>query len=171
MTRSSTQHSTVTSPPSSVSDVVDTRALLRKSSRDVGIVGQLDNTTPSITRKTTNDTQSYFDIEGSKIPVFQTPHGSPTPPPIPESATVSSTHPSATCHSQLTPEIGEAKDIHKPVVGPVVVDVNGAAPEAEADLDTAYRKKHDQPPQRTIRGDGKDEVDVYFNIKKYLSPC
>jgi len=110
----------------SVSDVVDTRALPRKSSRDVGIVGQLDDTTPSITRKTTNDTQSYFDIEGSKIPVFQTPHRSSMPSPIPESATVSSMHPSATCHGPLTPEIGEAKDIHKPVVGPVVVDVNGA---------------------------------------------
>jgi len=133
MTRSLTQHSTVTSPLSSVSDVVDTRALPRKSSRDVGIMDQLDDTTPSITRKTANDTQSYFDIEGSKILVFQTPHRSPTPPPIPESATVSSTHPSATCHGQLTPEIGVAEDIHKPVVGPVVVDVNGAAPEAEAD--------------------------------------
>jgi len=110
----------------SVSDVVGTRTLPRKSSRDVGIVGQLDDTTPSITRKNNNDIQSYFDIQGSKIPVFQTPHRSSMPSPIPESVTVSSTYPTATCPGQLTPEIGEAKDIHKPVVGPVVVDVNGA---------------------------------------------
>ena len=105
----------------SVSDFVDTRDLPRKSSRDVGIVGQLDDTTPSIRRKTSNDIRSYFDIQGSKVPVFQTPHRSPMPSPIPESATVALPHP-----GQLTPEIGEAKDIHKPVVGPVVVDVNGA---------------------------------------------
>ena len=105
----------------SVSDFIDTRDLPRKSSRDVGIVGQLDDTTPSIRRKATNDILSYFDIQGSKVPVFQTPHRSPMPSPIPESATVALPHP-----GQLTPEIGEAKDIHKPVVGPVVVDVNGA---------------------------------------------
>ena len=102
----------------SVSDVVD---LPRKNSRDVGIVGQLDDTVPSIKRKTSNKIHPYFDIQGSKVPVFQTPHRSPIPSPIPESATLASTHP-----NQLTPEIGEAKDIHKPVVGPVVVDVNGA---------------------------------------------
>lgn len=105
----------------SVSDVVNTRVLPRKSSRDIGIVGQLDDTTPSIRRKPSNDIRSYFDIQGSKVPVFQTPHRSPMPSPIPESATVTSQHP-----GQLTPEVGEAKDIHKPVVGPVVVDVNGA---------------------------------------------
>ena len=102
----------------SVSDLVD---LPRKGSRDVGIVGQLDETTPSIRRKASSDIRSYFDIQGSKVPVFQTPHWSPMPSPIPESATVALPHP-----GQLTPEIGEAKDIHKPVVGPVVVDVNGA---------------------------------------------
>ena len=101
----------------SVSDLVD---LPRKNSRDVGIVGQLDNTT-SIRRKASGDIRSYFDIQGSKVPVFQTPHRSPMPSPIPESATVALPHP-----GQLTPEIGEAKNIHKPVVGPVVVDVNGA---------------------------------------------
>lgn len=110
----------------SVSDVLGTRVLPRKNPRDVGIVGQLDENTPSITRKTNDDIQSYFDIQGSKIPVFQTPHRSPMPSPIPESATVSPQHPSNTYPGQLTPEIGEAKDIHKPVVGPVVVDVNGA---------------------------------------------
>jgi hypothetical protein len=110
----------------SVSDVLDTRVLPRKSPRDVGIVGQLDDSTPSITRKTSNEIQSYFDIQGSKVPVFQTPHRSPMPSPIPESVTTSSQYPSTTCPCQLTPEIGEAKDIHKPVVGPVVVDVNGA---------------------------------------------
>ena len=102
----------------SVSDVVD---LPRKNPRDVGIVGQLDDTVPSIKRRNSNKVHSYFDIQGSKAPVFQTPHRSPMPSPIPESATVSSQYP-----DQFTPEIGEAKDIHKPVVGPVVVDVNGA---------------------------------------------
>ena len=87
----------------------------------MGIVGQLDDTVQSIKRKTSNKIHSYFDIQGSKVPVFQTPHRSPMPSPIPKSATLASTHP-----NQLTPEIGEAKDIHKPVVGPVVVDVNGA---------------------------------------------
>ena len=110
----------------SVSDVLDSRPFSRKCPRDVGIVGQLDDSVPSITRKTSNEIQSYFDIQGSKAPVFQTPHRSPMPSPIPESASVPSQYPSATYPGQLTPEIGEAKDIHKPVVGPVVVDVNGA---------------------------------------------
>ncbi|KAF9644407.1 hypothetical protein BDM02DRAFT_984923 [Thelephora ganbajun] len=110
----------------SISDVVDTRVSPRKSSRDVGIVGQLDDTTPRITRKTSSGIQSYFDIQGSKVPVFQIPHRSPMPSPIPESASVPSQYPPTTYPGQLTPEIGEAKDIHKPVVGPVVVDVNGA---------------------------------------------
>jgi len=118
----------------SVSDVLDTRGFSRKSPRDVGIVGQLDNSTPSITRKTYNDIQSYFDIQGSNALVFQTPHRSPMPSPIPESATVSSQHPSAIYPDQLTPEIGEAKDIHKPVVGPVIVDVNGAVRERSGPL-------------------------------------
>lgn len=109
----------------SVSDILDTKILLRKSSRDVGIVGQLDGT-PSITRKTSDDVRSYFDIQRSRVPMFQTPHRSPMPSPIPESVTTSSETPPATCPDQLTPEIGQAKDIHKPVVGPVVVDVNGA---------------------------------------------
>lgn len=109
----------------SVSDILDTRVLTRKSSRDVGIVGQLDDA-PAITRKASTHTQSYFDIQRSKAPVFQTPHRSPMSSPIPESVTASSETPPATCQGQLTPEIGQAKDIHKPVVGPVVVDVNGA---------------------------------------------
>ena len=114
----------------SVSDVLDiTRGLPRKSPRDVGIVGQVDEITPDDTRKTSDDIQSYFDIQGSKVPVFQTPHRSPMPSPIPESATVPSLRP-----SQLTPEIGEAKDVHKPVVGPVVVDVNGAVREKSSSL-------------------------------------
>lgn len=108
----------------SVSDILNTRLLTRKSPRDVGIVGQLDGT-PMIT-KTSDDIQSYFDIQRSKVPVFQTPHRSPMPSPIPESVTASSETPPATFPGQLTPEIGQAKDIHKPVVGPVVVDVNGA---------------------------------------------
>lgn len=109
----------------SVSDVLDTRVLVRKNSRDVGIVGQLDGS-PSITRKTSGDLRSYFDIQRSKVPVFQTPHRSPMPSPIPESVTASFETPPVTHPSQLTPEIGQAKDIHKPVVGPVVVDINGA---------------------------------------------
>ena len=112
----------------SVSDILDSRLLTRKGSRDVGIVGQLDDT-PSITRKTGGHVQSYFDIQRSTGPMFQTPHRSPMPSPILESVTASSETPSATCPNQLTPEIGQAKDIHKPVVGPVVVDVNGAVRE------------------------------------------
>ena len=142
----------------SVSDVFDIRALTRKSPRDVGIVGQLDNT-PSIKRKTSNDIQSYFDIQGSKVPVFQTPHRSPMPSPIPESATVSSQHPSVTFPGQLTPEIGEAKDIHKPVVGPVVVDVDGAVrdksgslltPSFSPSVPTSYL--HYQPGVHSVAG-------------------
>lgn len=110
----------------SVSDLVD---LPRKSSRDIGIVGQLDENTPSIRRKASNDIRSYFDIQGSKVPVFQTPHRSPMPSPKSESATAALLHP-----GQLTPEIGEAKDIHKPVVGPVVVDVNGAVRDSPGSL-------------------------------------
>jgi hypothetical protein len=115
----------------SVSDILDTRGLSNRSPRDVGIVGQLDENTPSITRRTSgnNDIQSYFDIQGSKVPVFQTPHRSPMPSPIPESVTTCSQNPPTTFPGQLTPEIGQAKDIHKPVVGPIVVDVNGAVRE------------------------------------------
>ena len=117
----------------SVSDVLDTRVSPHKSPRDVGIVGQLDNL-PSITRKTSDDIQSYFDIQGSKAPVFQTPHRSPMPSPIPESVTTSSEYPPTALPIQLTPEIGQAKDIHKPVVGPVVIDVNGAVRERSGPL-------------------------------------
>lgn len=112
----------------SISDVLDTRVSPHKSVKDVGIVGQLDDI-PSITRKTTGDIQSYFDIQGSGAPALQTPHRSSMPSPIPEAVTPSSQHPPATCPGQLTPEIGQAKDIHKPVVGPVVVDLNGAVRE------------------------------------------
>ncbi|KAF9780289.1 hypothetical protein BJ322DRAFT_331530 [Thelephora terrestris] len=117
----------------SVSDVLDTRLSPRKSPRDVGIVGQLDDL-PSITRKTSDDIQSYFDIQGSKAPVFQTPHRSPMPSPIPESVTTSTEDPPTSLPCQLTPEIGQAKDIHKPVVGPVVVDVDGAVRERSGPL-------------------------------------
>lgn len=112
----------------SVSDILDTRVFTRKSSRDVGIVGQLDDT-PSITRKSSGNAHSYFDIQRSKVPVFQTPDRSSMPSPIPETVTAPSEAPPVTCPGQLTPEIGQAKDIHKPVVGPVVVDVNGAVRE------------------------------------------
>ena len=102
----------------SVSDVVGSP---HRSPRDVGIVGQVNDTNPSFTRNASNEIQSYFDIQGSKVPVFQTPHRSPMPSPIPESVTASSQYP-----DQLTPGVGEAKDIHRPVAGPVVVDVDGA---------------------------------------------
>ena len=116
----------------SVSDILDTRVSPHKSPRDVGIVGQLDDS-PSITRKSSGDIQSYFDIQGSGVPVFQTPHRSPMPSPIPESVTASPQCPPA--HpGQLTPEIGEAKDIHRPVAGPVIVDVNGAMREKSGPL-------------------------------------
>lgn len=144
----------------SVSDILDTRVSPFKSTRDVGIVGQLDNSTPRIKRKTSGDIQSYFDIQGSKVPVFQTPHRSPMPSPIPESvSTPSPPHPPTTYPDQLTPEIGQAKDIHKPVVGPVVVDVNGAMREKSGPFLTASFSRaapssflHYQPGVHSVAG-------------------
>ena len=43
-------------------------------------------------------------------------------------------------------------------------------PEAEADLDTAYRKKHDQPPQRTVRGDDGENTPHYEEAGPSYAP-
>lgn len=43
-------------------------------------------------------------------------------------------------------------------------------PEADADLDTAYRKKHDQPPQRTVRGDDSESTPHYEEAGPSYAP-
>jgi len=43
-------------------------------------------------------------------------------------------------------------------------------PEAEADLDVAYRKKHDQPPQRTVRGDDSESTPHYEEAGPSYAP-
>ena len=43
-------------------------------------------------------------------------------------------------------------------------------PEADADLDTAYRKKHDQPPQRTVRGDDSENTPHYEEAGPSYAP-
>jgi hypothetical protein len=43
-------------------------------------------------------------------------------------------------------------------------------PEADADLDAAYRKKHDQPPQRTIRGDDSENTPHYEEAGPSYAP-
>ena len=43
-------------------------------------------------------------------------------------------------------------------------------PEAEADLDTAYRKKHDQPPQRTVRSDDDENTPHYEEAGPSFAP-
>ena len=43
-------------------------------------------------------------------------------------------------------------------------------PEVEADLDTAYRKKHDQPPQRTVRGDDSENTPHYEEAGPSYAP-
>ena len=43
-------------------------------------------------------------------------------------------------------------------------------PEADADLDAAYRKKHDQPPQRTVRGDDSESTPHYEEAGPSYAP-
>ena len=43
-------------------------------------------------------------------------------------------------------------------------------PEADADLETAYRKKHDQPPQRTVRGDDGENTPHYEEAGPSYAP-
>ena len=43
-------------------------------------------------------------------------------------------------------------------------------PEAGADLDVAYRKKHDQPPQRTVRGDDSENTPHYEEAGPSYAP-
>ena len=43
-------------------------------------------------------------------------------------------------------------------------------PEADADLDTAYRKKHDHPPQRTVRGDDSENTPHYEEAGPSFAP-
>jgi neural Wiskott-Aldrich syndrome protein len=43
-------------------------------------------------------------------------------------------------------------------------------PEADADLDAAYRKKHDKPPQRTVRGDDSDNTPHYEEAGPSYAP-
>lgn len=43
-------------------------------------------------------------------------------------------------------------------------------PEADADLDAAYRKKHDRPPQRTVRGDDSESTPHYEEAGPSYAP-
>ena len=43
-------------------------------------------------------------------------------------------------------------------------------PEADADLDAAYRKKHDQPPQRTVREDDSENTPHYEEAGTSYAP-
>ena len=43
-------------------------------------------------------------------------------------------------------------------------------PETDADLDTAYRKKHDQPPPRTVRGDDSENTPHYEEAGPSFAP-
>ncbi|KAF9787270.1 hypothetical protein BJ322DRAFT_1019722 [Thelephora terrestris] len=43
-------------------------------------------------------------------------------------------------------------------------------PEADADLDTAYMKKHDKPPQRTVRGDDSENTPHYEEAGPSYAP-
>lgn len=43
-------------------------------------------------------------------------------------------------------------------------------PEADADLEVAYRKKHDRPPQRTVRGDDSENTPHYEEAGPSYAP-
>lgn len=141
------RHSDFTHPPTaftharSASDTVGTWShLRRKTSRDVGIVGAV----PTITETSVLSTpqrescQMFVSSTGLQAPIFQTPSKSRTPSPgvltpeLSNSSTVSyggesffmSPTKDNDSNPQLTPAIGEGKDIQQPVVGPIVVGLD-----------------------------------------------
>ena len=56
------------------------------------------------------------------------------------------------------------------VIPLTIVPPPAPLPEADEDLDTAYRKKHDQPPQRTIRGDDSENTPHYEEAGPSYAP-
>ena len=56
------------------------------------------------------------------------------------------------------------------VIPLTIVPPPAPLPEADADLDSAYRKKHDQPPQRTIRGDDSENTPHYEEAGPSYAP-
>ncbi|KAI0751305.1 hypothetical protein C8Q80DRAFT_566041 [Daedaleopsis nitida] len=117
--------------------------LHHKSSRDIGIVGLSSASTASESLGPASPTSDeYPQCEGLGVPIFQTPAKSRSPSPgvtTPELSDTSSAGAFCSPHQRLlstpifgmeagiiTPAIGEGKDIHQPVVGPVIV---GLSPE------------------------------------------
>lgn len=59
----------------------------------------------------------------------------------------------------------------KTVVIPLtIVPPPAPLPETDADLDAAYRKKHDKPPQRTVRGDDSENTPHYEEAGPSYAP-
>ena len=56
------------------------------------------------------------------------------------------------------------------VIPLTIVPPPAPLPEADADLDSAYRKKHDQPPQRTVRGDDSENTPHYEEAGPSFAP-
>lgn len=56
------------------------------------------------------------------------------------------------------------------VIPLTIVPPPAPLPEADADLDTAYRKKHDQPPQRTVRSDDSESTPHYEEAGPSYAP-
>ena len=56
------------------------------------------------------------------------------------------------------------------VIPLTIVPPPAPLPESDADLDTAYRKKHDRPPQRTVRGDDSENTPHYEEAGPSYAP-
>jgi hypothetical protein len=56
------------------------------------------------------------------------------------------------------------------VIPLTIVPPPAPLPEADADLDAAYRKKHDHPPQRTVRGDDSESTPHYEEAGPSYAP-
>ena len=121
--------------------------------RDVGIVGTLETILPSSLvrldsayHERQRPSSSDGDIKGDKdrssaltAPVFQTPRSRSPPSPLPLTGDSSSQptagNPSVSARAwtagpgmQLTPSIGQEKEVGRPVAGPVVLDLSSGHP-------------------------------------------
>ena len=60
--------------------------------------------------------------------------------------------------------------VERIVIPLTIIPPPAPLPETDADLDIAYRKKHDKPPQRTVRGDDSDNTPHYEEAGPSYAP-
>ena len=116
------------------------KGLARTSPRDVGIVGTLGSMRPGSHEQTEqphpgrarpssvdgDHTSGTPRSDGLTAPVFQTPR-SRSPSPLPHTRADPAPE-SLRWTQQLTPSIGQDKDIGRPVAGPVLLDLSSGQP-------------------------------------------